>query len=204
MVRGADFAERGRTHELEKAQAGFAVKSYALTGKYNRRLEDAIDENASANVDMECRLLPLMLAQNLMAKLLDVGVVALSLALYTSGRMARLNCVMLSICSFLRTEGLEQAGTQSSLLRAVDTCANQADDILRLPAMDTSGSKFARSSMTSGRRIFTFPTVKSPSSTVLLWTFPNGQPQRLSDPPAAAKRRCASCCLASGMWTQAA
>ena len=143
MVRGADFAERGRTHELEKAQAGFAVKSYALTGKYNRRLEDAIDENASANVDMECRLLPLMLAQNLMAKLLDVGVVALSLALYTSGRMARLNCVMLSICSFLRTEGLEQAGTQSSLLRVVDTCANQADDILRLPAMDTSGSKFA-------------------------------------------------------------
>ena len=153
---------------------------------------------------MECRLLPLMLAQNLMAKLLDVGVVALSLALYTSGRMARLNCVMLSICSFLRTEGLEQAGTQSSLLRIVDTCANQADDILRLPAMDTSGSKFARSSMNSGRRIFTFPTVKSPSSTVLLWTFPNGQPQRLSDPPAAAKRRCASCCLASGMWTQAA
>lgn len=143
MVRGADFAERGRTHELEKAQAGFAVKSYALTGKYNRRLEDAIDENASANVDMECRLLPLMLAQNLMAKLLDVGVVALSLALYTSGRMARLNCVMLSICSFLRTERLEQAGTQSSLLRAVDTCANQADDILWLPAMDTSGSKFA-------------------------------------------------------------
>ena len=204
MARGADFAEQGCTHELEKAQAGFAVKSYALTGKYNRRLEDAIDENASANVDMECRLLPLMLAQNLMAKLLDVGVVALSLALYTSGHMALLNCVMLSICSFLRTEGLEQAGTQSSLLRVVDTCVNQADDILRLPAMDTSGSEFAPERHDLRAEDIHLSYGESPSSTVLLWTFPNGQPQRLSDPPAAAKRRCASCCLASGMWTQAA
>ena len=46
-----------------------------------------------------------------------------------------------SICSFLLTEGLEQAGTQSSLLRVVDTCVNQAADILNLPAMDISGAE---------------------------------------------------------------
>ena len=90
---------------------------------------------------MECRLLPLMLAQNAVAKLIDVGVVALSLMLYTSGHMELLNCVMLCICSFLLTEGLEQAGTQSSLLRVVDTCVNQASDILNLPAMDISGAE---------------------------------------------------------------
>ena len=39
------------------------------------------------------------------------------------------------------TEGLEQAGTQSSLLRVVDTCVNQATDILNLPAMDISGAE---------------------------------------------------------------
>ena len=48
---------------------------------------------------------------------------------------------MLCICSFLLTEGLEQAGTQSSLLRVVDTCVNQATDILNLPAMDISGAE---------------------------------------------------------------
>ncbi len=117
------------------------VKSYSLTGKYNRRLEESITENVDANTDMELKLLPLMLAQNAVSKLIDVGVVVLSLVLYTGGRMALLNCVMLCICSFLLTEGLEQAGTQSSLLRVVDTCANQATDILNLPAMDISGAE---------------------------------------------------------------
>ena len=117
------------------------VKSYSLIGKYNRKLESAIDENSEANIDMELKLQPLMWAQNAVAKLIDVGVVVLSLILYTSGRMELLNCVMLCICSFLLTEGLEQAGTQSSLLRVVDTCVNQATDILNLPAMDISGAE---------------------------------------------------------------
>ena len=67
--------------------------------------------------------------------------VVLSLALYTGGHMTLLNCVMLCICSFLLTEGLEQAGTQSSLLRVVDTCVEQANGILNLPAMDISGAE---------------------------------------------------------------
>ena len=117
------------------------VKSYSLTGKYNRRLEESITENVDANTDMELKLLPLMLAQNAVSKLIDVGVVVLSLVLYTGGSMELLNCVMLCICSFLLTEGLEQAGTQSSLLRVVDTCVDQATDILNLPAMDISGAE---------------------------------------------------------------
>ena len=116
------------------------VKSYSLTGKYNHHLESAIDENVDSNIDMELKLLPLMLAQNAVAKLIDVGVVVLSLVLYTGGRTDILNCIMLCICSFLLTEGLEQAGTQSSLLRVVDTCVNQANDVLNLPAMDISGA----------------------------------------------------------------
>ncbi len=126
---------------LEFIQGIAEVKSYSLIGKYNRRLESAIDENAAANIDMELKLLPFMWAQNAVAKLIDVGVVVLSLLLYTSGCMELLNCVMLAICSFMLTEGLEQAGTQSSLLRVVDTCVDQANKILNLPAMDISGAE---------------------------------------------------------------
>ena len=61
------------------------VKSYSLTGKYNRKLESVIDENVSANIDMELKLQPLMWAQNAVSKLIDVGVVVLSLVLYTNG-----------------------------------------------------------------------------------------------------------------------
>ena len=126
---------------LEYIRGIAEVKSYSLTGRYNRRLESTIDENSAANTDMELKLLPLMLAQNVVAKLIDVGVVVLSLVLYTGGRMELLNCVMLCMCSFLLTEGLEQAGTQSSLLRVVETCVDQAMAILGLPAMDISGAE---------------------------------------------------------------
>ena len=117
------------------------VKSYSLSENYILKTESAIDENVDSNIDMELKLLPLMFTQNAVAKLIEVGVVVLSLILYTSGRTELLNCVMLCICSFLLTEGLEQAGTQSSLLRVVDTCVNQAAEILNLPAMDISGAK---------------------------------------------------------------
>lgn len=126
---------------LEYIKGIAEVKSYSMTGKYNRRLEAAIDENVDTNINMELKLLPLMWAQNAVAKLIDVGVVVLSLALYTGGRMELFSCVILAICSFMLTEGLEQAGTQSSLLRVVDTCVNQAEDILNLPAMDISGAE---------------------------------------------------------------
>ncbi|MDO4387162.1 MAG: ABC transporter ATP-binding protein [Clostridia bacterium] len=126
---------------LEYIRGIAEVKSYSLAGKYNRRLETAIDENVAANTEMELKLLPLMFAQNAVAKLIDVGVVLLALILYTGGHMPLLNCVMLAICSFLLTEGLEQAGTQSSLLRVVDTCVEQANDILRLPTMKLSGEE---------------------------------------------------------------
>ena len=127
---------------LEYIKGISEVKSYRLTGKYNRQLESAIDENVSANIQMELKLLPLMLAQNIAAKLTDVGVVLLALILYTSGRMPLLSCVMMCICSFMITEGLEQAGTQSSLLRVVDTCVTKANEILELPAMDISGAEY--------------------------------------------------------------
>lgn len=72
---------------LEYIRGIAEVKAYALTGRYNDRLESVIDENVNANIDMELKLLPLMLAQNAAGKLIDVGVAALSLALYTGGRM---------------------------------------------------------------------------------------------------------------------
>ena len=126
---------------LEYIKGIAEVKAYALAGNYNRQLHGAIEENTAANTEMELKLLPLMLAQNIVAKLIDVGVVALSLILYTGGRMELFPCVMMTVCSFLITEGLEQAGTQSSLLRVVESCVDQANAILSLPTMDISGAE---------------------------------------------------------------
>ena len=96
----------------------------------------------SSDVTAKSILLSLcIMLVSVVAKLIDVGVVVLSIVQYIRRDMALLNCVMLAICSFMLTEGLESAGTQSSLLRVVDTCVNQANDIHSLPAMDITGEE---------------------------------------------------------------
>ena len=77
---------------------------------------------------------------NLVGKLIGVGVCILSLYLYTSGSLSLLYCIMMVVCSFMITEAMEKAGTNSALIRIVDTCVDKANAILELPAMDISGA----------------------------------------------------------------
>ena len=85
---------------------------------------------------------------NLVAKLIGTGAAVLSLYLYTVGSMSLLYCVMMVICSFMVTEGLEKAGTNSALIRIVDSCVDKASTILELPAMDVSGEDISPMSHT--------------------------------------------------------
>ncbi len=174
------------------------VKSYSLIGKYNRRLNAAIEENVDANTDMELKLLPLMLAQNVVAKLIDVGVVVLSLVLYTNGHMELLNCIMLCICSFLLTEGLEQAGTQSSLLRVVDTCVNQATDILNLPTMDISGAELTPERHDLCAEDVRFSYGEKPIINGITLDIPEGTPAAIVGPSGGGKTTL--CHLLSRFW----
>ena len=131
---------------LEYIKGIAEVKSYHMSGTYNRRLETAIDENVVANTDMEVSLTPYLALQNLVAKSIGVCICVLSLVLYTGGSMSLLYCVMMVICSFMVTEGLEKAGTHSALIRIVDRCVDKANAILELPAMDISGKDAAPAS----------------------------------------------------------
>ncbi len=174
------------------------VKSYSLAGKYNRRLEKAIDENVAANTDMELKLLPLMFAQNAVAKLIDVGVVLLALILYTGGHMALLNAIMLAICSFLLTEGLEQAGTQSSLLRVVDTCVEQANEILRLPTMKLSGEEIEPRRHDLCAEEIRFSYDRKPIINGVTLTIPEGTTTAIVGPSGSGKTTL--CHLLSRFW----
>ena len=127
---------------LEYIQGIAEVKSYHLSGRFNRRLEKVIDDNVKANIEMETTLIPIMTLQNLVSKILAVGIVVFSLFLYTSQTMSLMNCIMMVICSFMIMESLEQAGMYSSLLRVVDLSVDKANAILDLPKMDIEGEEY--------------------------------------------------------------
>lgn len=124
---------------LEYIKGIAEVKSYHLSGKYNKKLESAIDKNAKANTNMELILIPYMTIQNFVAKMIGICISIAAVFFYTSNTMTLLNCIMMLICSFVIMEGLERAGSYSALLRAVDLSVKQANDILNLPTMDIDG-----------------------------------------------------------------
>lgn len=124
---------------LEYIKGIAEVKSYHLSGRYDSKLQKAIDENVKANTDLELRLVPYMTLQNFVAKLIGVGISMASIVFYIGDTMTLLNCVMLQICSFMVMEGLERAGSYSALMRVVDLSVDKANEILSLPAMDISG-----------------------------------------------------------------
>ena len=124
---------------LEYIKGIAEVKSYHMSGKYNKNLEKAIDENVNINTKLEFRLIPFMTLQNFIAKFVGISVCGASLYFYTSGTMTLFNCIMMIICSFMLLDGLEMAGNYSALVRIVDLSVDKANEILEIPEMDISG-----------------------------------------------------------------
>ena len=126
---------------LEYIKGISEVKSYHMSGKYNKNLEQAIDQNVKINTTLEYKLIPFMTLQNLISKMVGVSVCAASLYFYTAKTMTLFHCIMMIVCSFMLLEGLEMAGNYSSLVRIVDLSVDKANEILEIPQMDISGKE---------------------------------------------------------------
>ncbi len=156
MQRSARFEAEEKTRSdsalvekvIEYIKGITEVKSYHLSGKYNKRIETAVDDNSKANTDMEKGIIPFTFLQNFTAKLIAAGTAVISLCFYASGSMDLFNCIIMVICSFLVTEGMEKAGNYSALIRIVDISVDKANYILNIPAMDINGEDIEPSSYT--------------------------------------------------------
>lgn len=126
---------------LEYVQGISEVRSYNLTGRTTKKLNDSIEENRRINTEMELTFVPLMQVQNGIIKLTGVVMAMLSIYLYLRGSMVLLNCIGMIICSFLVLDSLGTAGNYSSLLRVVDTGVDKVQAILDLPEMDIDGKE---------------------------------------------------------------
>ena len=126
---------------IEYIQGIFEVKSFRLTGERSRDLNTAIDENEHANSAMELKLIPYMTMQSFWLKAVGTLIVMASVLLHIGGRMDLLTCIIMIISSYMIYAQLDNAGKYSALLRTVDASVDQAQQILRTPQMDISGSE---------------------------------------------------------------
>jgi len=126
---------------IEYIQGIAEVKAFRLTGQRSRELNTAIDENEHANSAMELKLIPFMTVQSFWLKAIGTVIVLASVLLHIGGSMDLLTTIIMIISSYLIYAQLDNAGKYSALLRTVDVCVNQAQDVLSTPQMDISGKE---------------------------------------------------------------
>ncbi len=124
---------------IEYIQGISEVRAFRLTGQRSGELNKAIDENEHANSAMELKLIPFMSLQSFWLKALGTGILLASVLLHLGGSMDLFTCIIMIISSYLIYAQLDNAGTYSALLRSVDVCVTQANEILPTPQMDISG-----------------------------------------------------------------
>ncbi len=124
---------------IEYIQGIFEVKTFRLTGSRSHELNTAIDDNENANSAMELKLIPYMTMQSFWLKVVGTVIVMTSVLLHISGSMDLLTTIIMIISSYLIYAQLDTAGNYSAMLRTVDVCVSQAQEILATPQMDISG-----------------------------------------------------------------
>lgn len=124
---------------IEYIQGISEVKSYNLTGKYSKRLNHAIKDNAKINTGMEFKMIPFITMQSFIAKLMGVAMCAMSIYFTIQDSMKLSECIVMLISSFIMYASLDNAGMFSSLLRVVDYIVNETRKIFALKPMDIDG-----------------------------------------------------------------
>ena len=126
---------------IEFVQGIAEVKNYNLTKSRSKKLEDTIKEKQYCDTHLEFAVIPYITLQEIVIKLIGVIMCAASVYFYTDGSMSLLYCIMMMLSSFMIYESLDVMAGFSALIRSVDVCVDQANEIMSVPEMDISGAE---------------------------------------------------------------
>jgi ATP-binding cassette subfamily B protein IrtB len=124
---------------LEQVQGMSVIKSFQLTGKGDKKVRSALEENRKSNLEIEQLFTPYNIAQGLVIHIFSVAMILAAVVFYLNGTMLLANVLMVIIMSFLVFAQIESAGSSMAILRLVSSSidyANKTDDI---PQMDENG-----------------------------------------------------------------
>ena len=131
---------------LEQLQGMSVIKSFNLTGKGDRQLQEALEYNRKSNLDIEQLFTPYNIAQEGILHLFSVLMMGAAVFFFLNGTMPLANAVMTVMISFMVFSQIQSAGSAAASLRVVGSSIDHADQIKSLPEMDSSGADIAPAS----------------------------------------------------------
>ena len=139
----ADETQRSQTSlieaVLENVQGMSVIKSFNLSGRGDRKLQDAVEANRKANLDVEKVMTPYTAAEEAVLQLASVCMMLAAVALWQGGSMSLANALMVVVMSFLVFNQIKAFGMGVSMLRLAAASIDRTVETEQMPQMDEHG-----------------------------------------------------------------
>ena len=124
---------------LETVQGMSVIKSFNLTGKGDKKLQNALEYNRRSNVEVSDMLTPYTALQEAVLQLAGVGMMLAAVLLWINGAISLANALMALVMSFLVFNQIKAFGMGVSMLRLAAAAIDRTVETEDMPRMDENG-----------------------------------------------------------------
>lgn len=128
---------------LEYVQGMSVVKSFHLSGRGDKKVQDALEFNRKSNLDMERLLTPYSILQELVLQIAGIGMMLAAVVFWANRTMSTANALMSIVMSFLVFGQIKLFGMGIAMLRLAAASIDRTLETEDMEQMDESGKKLA-------------------------------------------------------------
>lgn len=128
---------------LEYVQGMGIVKSFNLSGRGDKRVQDALEFNRKSNLDMEKLMTPYTIFQELVLQVAGITMMLTSIICWAKGAMSIANALMCIVMSFLVFGQIKLFGMGMSMLRLASASIDRTLQTEEMEQMDEKGRAFS-------------------------------------------------------------
>ena len=124
---------------LETVQGMSVVKSFNLTGKGDKKLQDALEYHRRSNLQVEHVMTPYTAAQEAVLQIASVAMMAAAVALWIGGSLTLPDALMAVVVSFLVFSQVKLFGMGISMLRLAGAAIDRTVETEQMPRLEEKG-----------------------------------------------------------------
>ena len=124
---------------LETVQGMSVVKSFNLTGKGDKKLQDALEYHRRSNLQVEHVMTPYTAVQEAVLQIASVAMMAAAVALWIGDSLTLPDALMAVVVSFLVFSQVKLFGMGVSMLRLAGAAIDRTVETEQMPRLDEKG-----------------------------------------------------------------
>ena len=128
---------------LEYVQGMGIVKSFNLSGRGDKRVQDALEFNRRISLDVEKLMTPYTIFQELVLQIAGIAMMFVSVSCWADGTMPIAKALMCIVMSFLVFNQIKLFGMGMSMLRLASASIDRTRQTEEMEQMDEKGKAFS-------------------------------------------------------------